>query len=214
MTFSLFSLQVIWNFISPVVQDLLKEGGKKLLAFPKTASNRESFYELYTTLGGFRDSLSQFIEELSKFLDQAEQKMAKSRRLSETDRARLDRAGVSLSKSLKKLYASLKKVDPEIDIYANEVRKLLETTYYSEWETLNQINRELLRLRNIDTPVQYSSVYYGPGPFAERQPIIESIDTSQLREQLKNAQINLELSARSIQELRDFIKNNIPLKAE
>lgn len=64
MTVDFLSLKFIWDFIRPILHDLLKEGGKGLIERAKQPKTKEDFYRLYGALTNVEESLRSFLQHL------------------------------------------------------------------------------------------------------------------------------------------------------
>ncbi len=239
MEFSILNLKILWDFIGPIVQDLLKDGGTKWINRSKSKSTRDDFFHLYNALGDFKKSLESFVDMLAYFLKITEETADKNIVVPEllSGRGGLGLCGAELATSLAKVEVALRKIDPTLDIYAHETHGLLHITIEVETLTLTEIQQELLQLRSNQSPVKYGRAitagtletyikeqlpssstlvrFVIPKDISSLSwPMVEQINLSKLSNLLSIAQNNLELCKRSIDELRQFIKGNVPLGVE
>lgn len=114
---------------------------------------------------------------------------------------------------------ALKQVAPQFDIYAHDTRDKIHVAVYGEFHTLLEIQRELFQLRADESAVTYKKVDYWLRPpnstllkeSNQRQfPLVSKLNVEKLEGLLDDARSNYDLVYRGLEELRAFIKANIP----
>ncbi|KAA3610674.1 MAG: hypothetical protein DWQ05_21900 [Calditrichaeota bacterium] len=212
MEFPLLSLKLIIDVIKPLIQDLLKDGGKRLISNSKRHTSKKDFYNLYVCSDEFYNNLEKFVEVLSEFISYGA-KQGNRFHLNSHYRSKLGKAGSLIKISLGNFERALSHCDPEFKIYGKNIHYLLYSTMEEEWETLREIQNELVKLRTSKLPLKYNSgVEYGPSPISSiPYPEIDEIDITPLLKELENAKSNLNQTFHSIEKLRLFIKENISL---
>lgn len=231
--FSFLNLSGIWSFISPIIADLLKEGGKKFLERVKNPSNREKFISLYTALGDFEEKLKNFVDIFEKYITYSEmekhsQELPSNLRVFPQD---IVISGNLLSNTLETLEKAFQKVFPEYEIYAQKSFCLLSFVIRDEDITVRNIISELqftkesenqfsnLLKDNMDDSLQsYDEFEFLDPLYSKNQTGWINVDNStaleNLRDLLDEAKNNYTRTTVAIEELRQFIRMNIPMKVD
>jgi hypothetical protein len=221
--FSFLNLSSIWAFIAPIIADLLKEGGKKALDRAKSPSYREKFYSLYIALGDFEDNLNKFVDIFQKYLISSE----KEKHLQVFPRD-IIMFGNVLAAAMGTLEKAFQKVFPEYEIYGQNSYRLLYFVLSDEDRIYRQIIAEfhleqgqesqfsnLLKGNMGDSYITYGEEEFYNSTIEKNIAgwiLIEpSRDSVELRNLLTEAKNNCTRTTEAIEELRQFIKNNIPL---
>jgi hypothetical protein len=221
--FSFLNLASIWAFIAPIISDLLKEGGKKALDRARSPSYREKFYSLYIALGDFEDNLNKFVDIFEKYLISSE----KEKHLQVVPQD-IIMFGNMLAAAMETLDKAFQKVFPEYEIYGQNSYRLLYFVMSDE----DRIYREIIAEFHLEQgqESQFSNILKGNMgdsyiTYGEEEMYDSTIkknitgwilvepshDLVGLRKLLAEAKNNCIRTTEAIEELRQFIKDNIPM---
>ena len=184
------NLKIVYELLKPFLQDFIKDRAKKLLSRKTSSTFREHVYSLLKTMGEFEELVQKYVNELSNLVKIYDERGFKYYDFISQEE-RVSRYGRDIVTTCCRLKAILNLLDPDLEIYAEDVYFMSSYSEALEMEILVSVSNEL------------REVY-----------VINKMDFRDLKSQLENAKINLEFIREAIEELRKFIKNNIPLKVE
>lgn len=187
---SFSSLKFLWDFISPILSDSIKERIKSNVASERA---RKHSFNLYRVLGDVRRNTEEFIErfqyyvillELSESINDEEKGLILGELYFE--RKGLQYVSKELMKSLPELAEALDELNPQLEIHKYDLIQELLSYRRARQQILTQ----------LEVSVDEFSNY--------------RID--KLRELFNQANINYKLMKNSIDEFRNFLADEFPFK--
>lgn len=186
-------LGVIWEFIGPILGDSIKERIK-----PKGSSEiaKEKVLNLSRALENVSKCTDDFVDALKSLVNATENKLPRDIITSEVQK--IETISENLLTSLEKLSEALDEINPQLEIYENELVQNINHYRCSRMRLLESLY-DLVGLNMIEVV----------GPSWDNNIKIKDID---LRPILLEAEKNRDLILKATTEFRDFIKEEFKFK--